>query len=56
MKNNLGGAMAQYKNQQGRTFFKRSALAACVMAVSAAHVYAQEKDAQDPALLEEVVV
>ncbi len=48
--------MAQYKNQQGRTLFKRSALAACVMAVSAAHVYAQEKDAQDPALLEEVVV
>ncbi|BCD96318.1 TonB-dependent receptor [Marinagarivorans cellulosilyticus] len=44
------------KTHTGRRLFKRSTIAACVMAASAAHVQAQEANSDDPALLEEVVV
>ena len=44
------------KTQTGRKLFKRSTIAACVMAATAAHVQAQETNSDDPALLEEVVV
>jgi TonB-dependent receptor len=44
------------RNKMGRKLFKRSTIAACVMAVTAAHAQAQETNNDDPALLEEVVV
>lgn len=44
------------KNQMGRPLFKRSTIAACVMAATAIQAQAQETTEDDPALLEEVVV
>ena len=48
--------MANSRKTQGRVLFKRSTIAACVMAATAAHVQAKEAASDDPALLEEVVV
>lgn len=48
--------MANPIKTQGHTLFKRTTIAACIMAATAAHVQAQEAASEDPALLEEVVV